>query len=239
LQQYAASDINTVFQKVTFPVFSSIQDENLRLKKGYKITIKGLVYFNFPLMLGLIAIANPLVRVLLTEKWLPCVPYFQLLCLAGFLYPLHSLNLNIIKVKGRSDLFLKLEIIKKILIIVAIFFSLPFGIMALLIGQSITSFISYFINSYYSGRLINYRIKEQIYDILPSIIASVGMGLSTWLIGLILGDHYVLKLLIQIIWAICLYFIMSKILKLEALEELLSITKTTFIRQKLFKMIGR
>jgi len=239
LQQYATSNINAVFQNVTFPVFSSIQDENLRLKRGYKTTIKGLVYFNFPLMLGLVVIADPLIRVLLTEKWLPCVPYFQILCLIGLLYPVHSLNLNIIKVKGRSDLFLMLEIVKKIIIIAAVFICLPFGIIALLIGQLATSVISYFLNSYYSGRFIDYGIKEQLFDILPYFISSAAMGLSTWLIGDLVGDHYPIKLLVQIIWAIWIYYVFSKILKLEALKELMSILKNMMIREKLLKIIGK
>lgn len=233
LRDIPTRSLNAIFQRVTFPAFSKIQEDDIRLKRGYKNTLKALVFINFPLMLGLIAIAEPLIRVLLTEKWLPSVPYFQLLCIAGFLYPIHSLNLNIIKVKGRSDLFLKLEIIKRIIVILAIIISLPFGVLALIVGQVITSFIGYVINSYYSGRFINYDVKEQISDILPSAFLALFMAITTWIIGLFFLDPSVLKLIIQILFGIGIYIILSIIFKLDAFEEAMRILKTNLLKKQL------
>lgn len=233
LKDYPSRNLYNIFQRVTFPVFSKIQDENSRLKKGYKNIIKTLTFINFPLMLGLIVVADPLIRVLLTEKWLPAVPYFQLLCIVGFLYPIQSLNLNIIKVKGRSDLFLKLEIIKKIIIALAIVICLQFGILALIIGQVITSFVAYFINSYYSGRFIDYGIKEQITDILPYLSMAIFMAIATWSVGFLFGNQHILKLLVQIIFAIGIYSTLSKILKLDAFKEAVVIFRINILKKRL------
>ncbi|MHA1381946.1 MAG: lipopolysaccharide biosynthesis protein [Candidatus Helarchaeota archaeon] len=233
LQQYSSQIIGSVFQKVTFPVFSKIQDENIRLKRGFKKTLQGIAFINFPLMLGLIAIANPLILVLFGKKWLPAVPFFQLLCIVGFLYPIQAMNLNIIKVKGRSDLFLKLEVLKIIIISLAIVVSFPFGIIALIIGQVITSFIAFYINSYYSGLFIKYGIKEQLLDLKPSAFSSIFMAISTWFLGFLIKFNVFVKLPIQIIFAVFMYLLLSKLFNFEALRESLNIVKTSILNKDL------
>lgn len=236
-QELPVRNINSIVQRVTFPAFSTIQDEDVRLKKGYKKAIQTLVFINFPLMLGLIVIAKPLIIVLITEKWLPAIPYFQLLCITGLLYPIQSLNLNIIKVKGRSDLFLKLEIIKKIIVIAAIAITLRFGILALIIGQIITSFIAYYLNSYYSGHFINYGLKQQIIDILPYFgIASLMAGI-TWSVGLIFNTPYFVRLIVQVIIGIASYILFSKLFKAEICTEVYNTFKSIFLRKTMLKTI--
>jgi len=220
LQRLPAQNVNSIVQRVTFPAFSSIQDENARLKRGYKKALKLLVFVNFPIMLGLIAVAKPLIGIVLTEKWMPAVPYLQLLCVVGSTYPIHSLNLNILQVKGRSDLFLKIQIIDTAVIALAIVLTLPFGILALIIGQVMTSFVAYFINSYYSSRFIGYGLGEQVTDILPYLSAAIIMAVSTALIGFFWEDQNMARLLFQIMSAIVVYSALSKIARLEAFEEM-------------------
>lgn len=166
------SQIVFSIQTVTYPALASIQDDNKRLKAGYRKVIQLTTFVLFPSMLLLAALAKPLFMVLLPEKWLPAVPYLQLMCLAGVMYPLHSINLNVLQVKGRSDLFLYLEIIKKILIVIILYVSYRHGVTGILIGQIIGSVLAYIPNSYFSTKLINYSVWEQMADVLP------GLGLS-------------------------------------------------------------
>src|SRR5690606_9862675 len=127
-----------------------------------------------------------LIRFVLTEKWLPAVPFFKILCLANVLYPLHTYNLNILKVKGRSDLILRIESIKKGISIIAILLIIPFGIYGLLYFQLVFGILSYYLDSFYSGRIIDYDMKEQILDIIPTIglaflVGVLSYGLDTFL----------------------------------------------------------
>lgn len=223
IQELPVINLSTIIGSVTFPVFSSIQNENQRLKEGYKKTIKALVFINFPLMAGLFVIAEPLVKFLLTDKWLPSVIFIQLLCISGFIFTLQSTNLNILKVKGRSDLFLRLEIIKKILIVFSIIIGLKWGIIGLLWARVINSYLAYFINSFYSGKLINYPVKEQLSDIYPYMISAILMAFVLFLIASYIHLNYVAILIIQITVGIMIYYLITKAFHLEALLEIISI----------------
>ena len=177
ISQLPTNNISIAINSVTYPMFASISDDNTRLKMVYKKLMQQVIFWNASVLVLLVVIAEPLIRFLITEKWLPAVPYFQILCLAGILYPLHAYNLNILKVKGRSDLILKLEFIKKVIAVIGILLIIPFGIYGLLYFQLIFSVGSCYINSYYSGELINYPVKEQLADISPAILLSVCTGL--------------------------------------------------------------
>ncbi|PRD68385.1 flippase [Malikia spinosa] len=177
IRELILSQLVGAIQNVTYPALSKIQDDNEKLKSGYRKIIAITTFVLFPTLSLLAALAQPLFEILLPSKWLPAVPYLQLLCFSGFLYPLHSINLNILKVKGRSDLFLQLEIIKKILIAAMIYFTYKHNIEIILIGQILTSIISYIPNSYFSSKLINYSIKEQIADFVPALALSLSIGI--------------------------------------------------------------
>jgi len=223
LQQVPVTTLAQVVGNVTFPAFSKIQDNNEKLKQGFRKLIKLLVFINFPLMLGLAAIAKPLLVLVLGVKWLPSVPYFQLLCIAGMIYTLHASNLNILKVKGRSDLFLYLEIVKKLIIAVAIIIGLNWGIMGLVVGQICTSFISFFINAFYTGRLISYTILNQLKDISQTFLLSLVMlafMMTGWLI-----ENELLSLAYQIFIGIGSYLLLGIATKQEALTDGLLILK--------------
>lgn len=182
-QQFASicsSNLTTVVQRVSFPVLSSVQDDKERLKNGYKRIIKVTMLVTFVLMFGLAAVAKPLVLSLIGEQWIPCVPFLQIICLQMMLYPLHSLNLNMLQVQGRSDLFLTLEIIKKIIAIGPLLLGIFVNIYWMLGGSVVTGCIAYYLNAYYSGPFLNYSIKEQVRDILPSLGIAVAMAIPVY-----------------------------------------------------------
>lgn len=197
-----SSILTAVVQKVSYPVLSTIKDDKVRLKLSYQRIIKSTMLIDFTLMLGLVGMAKPVILLLLGNQWVECVKYLQIICFNMMLYPLHSLNLNMLQVEGRSDLFLKIEIAKKIICIPPLLLGVFVSIEAMLMGSVITGFVSYYLNAYYSGKLIDYSIWEQIRDIAPSFtIALVDMivllclsflPLSLWILFIIQGITWVL-----------------------------------------------
>lgn len=172
-------------QTVTYPALASVQHDDARLKSGYRQVIQVTVFILFPALLFTAALAEPLFRVLLPDRWLPAVPYLQLLCLAGLLYPLHALNLEVLKVKGRSDLFLYLDIAKKAVFTGVLAISYRYGVMGILLGQILCSVLAYLPNSYFSSRLVSYPVREQLSDFAPALllasaVAVLAFGLSQW-----------------------------------------------------------
>ena len=217
-----STNLTTVVQRVSFPVLSSIQDDSIRLREAYRKVIKSTMLVSFACMLGLAAIATPLLILLISDKWLPAVYFLQIVCFSNMLYPLHAINLNILKVKGRSDVFLKLEVIKKVLAIFPILVGVYLGIEMMLWGSVIISVISYFLNAYYSASLINYSVYEQLKDIFPSFIVSLGVGFLMWSISL-LSISYYLMLIIQLSTGFILAYLIYNWLRLDEFLEIKSI----------------
>jgi O-antigen/teichoic acid export membrane protein len=214
-----SSNLTSVIQRVSYPALSSIQEEEQRLKEAYRKVIKTTMLISFTCMLGLAAIATPLLVVLIGEKWLPAADYLQIICFSGMLYPLHAINLNILQVKGRSDLFLKLEIIKKIIAIIPITLGIFLGIKVMLLGSVCNSFFAYFLNSYYSAILIKYPTKEQIKDLLPTFCVSLFVAICMWSITLTPLSSHIIVLLLQCISGFLLtVFIYEKIELSEYIE---------------------
>lgn len=176
-KQLPVSNVSAALNKVTYPLLAEIQDDNIRMKSVYKRLMQQVLFWIAPVLTGAGVLAEPLFRFLFTEKWLPAVPFFQMLCIVGIMYPLHGYNLSILNVKGRSDLYLKLQLIKKAYTVTVVLLIIPFGIYALVGFQVVSTFISFFINSYFSGKLINYKVSEQISDIAPIFALSIAMGL--------------------------------------------------------------
>ena len=187
-----SANITSVVQRVSYPVLSSIQDDTVRLKSGYKRVIRTTMLPTFILMLGMASCAESMIYVLVGEQWLGCVPMLQIICTYGMLYPLHALNLNMLQVQGRSDLFLKLEIIKKIIGVVPILLGVFVDIYWMLAGTLLISLISYYLNAYYSGPFLNYSIKEQIKDILPSFGVAIAMAVPVFAISFIPMSPYIM-----------------------------------------------
>lgn len=214
--------ISTAINKVTLPMFAKIAHDDEQLVKVYKKVMLQVLFWMAPLLVALSVIAEPLFRLMLTEKWLPAVPYFQILCIAGVLYPMSAYNLNVLKVKGRTDLFLKLEIGKKILCVIGILCVLPFGIYGLLYLQLFFSIASFYINSIYTVRFINYPILKQIEDIFPTLFISGIIGISCYfldkfLVGIHLND---LSRIILIGFSYFTgYFALGSLIKLSAIID--------------------
>jgi len=237
LRDTASQSITTSVQRVSYPVLSSINGENERLRLGYRKILKNSVFITFPIMIGLAVIANPFINLLFGTKWVASIPYFQVLCFAGMLLPLHAINLNILKVKGRSDLFLGLEVIKKVIgvtsIGIVLFFKL--GIMGLLWTTVLNSYIAYFINSYFSAELLSYSTKEQIKNIMPIFIVSVLMGIIVYFSGAVLPDNYFIKLVVQIFIGVMTYIGISRIAKIEELKTVYDMIGSVLKRGELVK----
>lgn len=216
--QLFSSNLTSVIQRVSYPVLSSIQDEKTRLKSGYQRIIRATMLPTFVLMFGMAACAKPMVLCLIGDKWLGCVAFLQLICLSGMLYPLHAINLNMLQVQGRSDLFLKLEIIKKIIAVGPLLLGIFVSIYWMVGGSVITSFIAYYLNAYYSGPFLNYSIKDQVKDILPSFGVAVAMAIPVFLISFIPITPYILFPLQIIVGAFLTILICERFLLPEYIE---------------------
>ncbi|MFB6466861.1 lipopolysaccharide biosynthesis protein [Cytobacillus sp. Hz8] len=243
LNDVASQSITSALQSVTYPVLSKIQKEEEKLKFGFKKIIKTSTYIHFPIMMGLATIAEPLIHLLFGEKWMPMVIYFQLLCLAGMLYPLNAINLNILQVKGKSDLFLLISIVKKVLVTIMIILTiwLKLGVIGLVSLTIIDSYSSFWINSFFSGREISYSSFEQVKDISITFLMTIIMGATVYVCGAFLPDHDLMKIIIQIFMELVIYISMSKWVKVQELKEILQIMGPLLKREKIknVKLTGR
>jgi O-antigen/teichoic acid export membrane protein len=219
LSELPPSTLSGIISRVSFPVFSSIQDDNALLKSALKRALHLLFFVNLPIMIGLIAVSDLFIKVLLTEKWTPCVPYLRLLCVLGILFPLHILNLNVLMAKGRSDLLLRLELLKKSMVIVNLAISWQWGIIGIICGQISISFIAFFLNSYYTWKLLDYDAFEQMKDLSIYLLFGIIMafGVSTARVITSFGDVGMLSF--QILVGITIYGLLSYAFKPQAFIE--------------------
>lgn len=194
-----SENLNAIINRVSYPVLSEIQDDRTRLKTNYQKLIRSTMFITFILMLGMAAVAKPLVLALIGEKWEPSIVYLQLLCVIGMMYPLQALNLNMLQVSGRSDLFLRLEVIKKLLAVPIILLGIFVGVKAMLVGMIVNTFVAYYLNSFWSGRFVDYSFKQQIVDLYPSFILALTMGLLVYFIGSLLEYSAAAVLMIQVL----------------------------------------
>ncbi|MGN1157362.1 MAG: lipopolysaccharide biosynthesis protein [Agathobacter sp.] len=218
------SNINSSIDSVLLPSMSQEQDDTSRVRNMTRRSIKVSTYIMAPLMMGLAFAAPTIVELVLTEKWLPCVPFLQIFCISYMFYPIHTANLNAIKAMGRSDLFLRLEIIKKIVGVCFLLSSMWFGVLAIAISMLIGSVCNQIINSWPNRKLLDYKYFDQIKDILPSIILAVFMGVCVW------GISYMplplaLKLIVQIVLGAIIYLFGSKLTKNESYYYVIEIAK--------------
>ncbi len=232
-RQYAtlfSSNITTVVQRVTYPVLSEVQDDTKRMVNGYRKIIKTTMFVTAVLMFSMGGVAEPLIYCLIGPQWHQAAIFLPLICISLSLYPLHAINLNMLQVQGRSDIFLYLEIIKKILAIGPICLGIFVGIYWMLVGSILTGIISFFLNSYYTGRKLGYSSWMQIKDVAPSYGVATTIALSVWFFKYLPLSNWVI-LPLQIIVAVVVFFIVCKIFKIAEYEEIKQLLKT-FIRRK-------
>lgn len=225
------NNINGSILAVIFPALSSQQDNVKRMKEMMRRAIVTSSFIVFPMMIGLAVIAEPLVKVLLTEKWLPAVPFLQIFCAIYALWPIHTANLQAINALGRSDIFLKLEIIKKLLGISILIITIPHGVYAIAIGSIVSGIISSFLNAYPNIVLLNYSIKEQFSDLCPSLLISLIMG------GVIYTIHWldlpdITTIFVQVFFGVILYIGLAKLFRLECYTYLFMTIKELIGRNK-------
>lgn len=222
-------NVNNAIDSVLFPVMSSVQDniENIRLitKKSIKIS----VYVMAPLMMGLAFTAESVVTLLLTDKWIACVPFLRIFCVAFMLWPIHSANINAIKAMGKSDLFLKLEIIRKSIGFILVIFTMRFGPIAIAVGILVSNILNQIIDAWPNRKLLKYSYIEQLRDIFPSVLLSVGMGMIVWCVSF-LNLSVFITLAIQIILGASIYFLGSIIFKIDSFIYLKNIM-VSFVKQ--------
>lgn len=219
------TNINTSIDSVLLPTMSSAQDDKERVKQMTRRAIKTSTYVMAPLMMGLAFCAEPIVRIVLTDKWLPCIPFLRIFCITYMFWPVHTANLNAINAMGRSDWFLKLEIIKKIMGMTILLSTMWFGVMAMAYSLLLSSVLSQIINSWPNRILLGYGYLEQVRDFAPGILLAVGMGICVYCIGF-LPLPIVVTLVIQIIVGAAIYIIVSALMKLEEFEYLLEMVKS-------------
>ncbi len=223
--QLIVSNINGAIQSVMLPTLSSEQDNKKRVKELVRRSIVTSSFLVFPLMIGLAAVGEPLIKILLTDKWLPSLPFMQIFCLTYALWPIHTSNLQAINALGRSDIFLKLEITKKIVGIIILIISMFYGVYAIALGGLLVGIMSSFINAYPNLKLLDYSYKEQIKDIMPSLILSIIMGVIVYSILFFNMSPYI-TLTIQVFIGAIVYVVLAKLFRLECYEYIIHTIKS-------------
>lgn len=222
--QFPSSNLTGILQRVTFPVLSTIQNEENRLRNNYRKFLKLSAFIIFPLMVGLTAVSDPFIRLILTDKWAGIIPLLQVISIAYMWYPIHAINLNLLQVKGRSDLFLRLEILKKVNTTIMLLLTVPLGVMAICVGMIINSLVALIINTYYTGKLIDVGFFKQMLDLLPILLNCATMYVVINLTTCYLSND-ILKLIIGILSGVVWYISVAYIFRSSNLNELLSIFK--------------
>lgn len=221
------SNINTSIDSVLLPTMSKEQDNPEIVKSMTRRSIKISTYIIMPFMVGLAVCAEPLVSLILTDKWLPCVPFLRIFCFSYAFWPIHTANLNAIKAMGRSDLFLILEILKKAIGLIAILITMWISVMAMAYSLIVTSVLSQLINSYPNKKLLNYSYAQQFKDMLPQICASLFMGVVVYCVQF-LGFNSLITLLIQVPVGVLLYVGISKLFRIDSFEYVIATVKGLF-----------
>ena len=228
---YASMPANTfqsVLGSVTFPVLCSINNDDARLRDAYRRLIRVSGYVVFPLLMGLAALAKPVILVLITDKWAASIPYLFVICFSAMWRPIHILNLNLLQVKGRSDLFLKLEIIKKIIALIILLITMRISVLAMCFGFVVNSYLCLYVNTYYTGKLIQVGFLRQMMDLLPSFLYSLSMGALVYTTTLFIPSMFI-KLLVGIILGIAYYLFVSTLFKSKELTYVKILLKDNLI----------
>ena len=219
---FPSSNLTGIMQRVTYPVLCNIQEDDERLKNVYRRFLKLSAFIIFPLMLGLSAVSEPFVEIFIGRQWSYCSSLLQILCFSMMWFPIHAINLNLLQVKGRSDLFLRLEIIKKTIGVTILCVTIPMGLTVMCFGQIVSSIIALTVNTYYTGKLIGVGFFKQMKDLLPTTLLSLVMFAIVFTVVHLIDDIY-LQLLCGIIVGIVIYISASILFRFKEIEELKSL----------------
>ena len=219
---FPSSNITGILQRVTYPVLCSIQNDIDRLRGVYRKFLKLSAYVVFPLMTGLAAVSFPFIRIVLGEKWMFCAVLLQIICFSMMWYPIHAINLNLLQVQGRSDLFLRLEIIKKSIGVIILFLTIPLGLKIMCLGGVVSSLLCLVINTFYTGKLIQVGFIMQMRDLFPTLAVSLLMFVLVFSLQWMTENLYA-QLLGGIILGSGFYLAVTRILRFQELQELFSL----------------
>lgn len=223
IPQIVVSQINSSIDTVLFPAMSKHQNDLNKLREDIRYSIRFASFCLFPLLLVIVAIANDLVFLLLTEKWYPSVFFIQISCISYMTLPINIANIQVIKALGRSDIYLKLDILKKIIGFSMLLFFLRKGVIAIAIADAVSNYVGLIINAYPNIKLINYKLKDMLLDIVPNLLLSIIMLLFVHMVGCIINISIFFKLIIQVTFGICLYICLAKFLKFDILFEMVNL----------------
>ncbi len=223
--EFPSSNLTIILQRVTYPVLCTIQDDDDRLREVYRRFLRLSAFVIFPLMMGLAALAKPFVLIFLKEQWLFAATLLQIICFAMVWYPIHAINLNILQVKGRSDLYLRLEVWKKLIGVAIVCATIPFGLIAMCFGSIAGNIVSLVINTHYTGKLIGVGFLKQMRDITPTILYSFSMGAVVWCSSQFMHAEW-LQLLGGTAIGVAYYSIVTKLTGSKDLRELVAFVKT-------------
>lgn len=219
-----SQQFTSVFMRVTFPVLCKVQDDLERLTSVYRRMLRVSAYIVFPLLIGMAAVAHPMIRVFIGEQWIECAYMLQIICFAEMWYPIHAINLDILQVSGRSDLFLKIEIYKKIVSLALLAISAPFGIIAMCYSNLLSSLICLYINTYYSSKILGISLLSQLKDLFPTISLAMVMFVIVQVVIFFISNVFA-QLVVGIIVGVIVYISLSYILRFSELKELISLRK--------------
>lgn len=215
-----SSNITLTISSVTFPVLSKMQDDDEALARNYRKMLKACCFVIFPIMMLLAGLAHPIVITMVTAKWEACVILLQILCFALMWYPVHAINLNLLQVKGRTDLFLRLEIYKKVIGVTILCISLPMGILVFCYAQIVSSLVSLIINTYYTGKIINVGFIRQLQDLSPTLSLSIAIFVINIVI-VQLVSNMIIQLVLGITLSAVLFFSIVYLFRFSELEDIL------------------
>ena len=231
LENIPTGSLSHIVSSVSFPVFSKLQNDKDKLLYGLRKNIKAITYLNFPLCVVLLIIAKPLIELLYGAKWDPSAPYFQLLCISGMLYAMNSLNGSIVKALGKGKLFFTIHIIQRVIGLALMFLGIRYSVKGLLMAVVATGFVNYIIYSVANGKLLNYGLWMQLKDVIDSLLLSIVVGIAIFFLGRLLPWHPYLVMAVQIALYVGLYWVVSKLLKLEGYSTYREIFKQLIIRK--------
>ena len=215
---------------MNFPLLAKVQDDRERLLNAYEKLLKVPFYILYPVIVGMIVLAEPMIQVMIGDKWLPCVPYLQILCVGYMFYPLNGLNVNLLMVKGRPDLVLKLDLIKKPIGIFLLVTAIPFGIIWMMVGKAVYSIIVYSMNCYYTNKILDYGFVKQVRVLIPIILNSLLMGCVVFFLTCFLHSN-LFKLVIGIPIGMLIYTAVGFLRKDDSLFEIIDIVKSKLLQK--------
>lgn len=224
-----SSNLTSIIQRVSYPVLSQVQDDRVRMVEAYRRIIKTTMFVTVLCMFFLGAISEPLIYCLIGAKWLQAATFLPLICISMSLYPLHAINLNMLQIQNRTDIFLYLEIIKKIIAIIPISLGIFVGIYWMLVASIFTGVIGFFLNSYYTGKKLGYSSWMQLKDVAPSYLVAFFMALAVYFFKY-LPLNYWIVLPLQIIVGVSVFFLICERIKLPEYIEVKSIAKEYAIK---------